>query len=161
MHLPPRVLYGLFERFVVFPYIHGARHSKLIVRASKLRALCDRPFEKNEDLSAPLVLGELYGDPTIFRVSTFVPQVMTGRQLHSFHVYGGAAWHLRWYRTRAMQDRSIRFEAGSHCTFSAHTQYYARELLYDLTTLQGGPHAQETRAHPSGRLPRDRGPFAS
>jgi hypothetical protein len=160
MFLAPRVLYGLNERFVLFPYALGGQYSKLVVRANALRALCmgDHPARLMR-CGAPLVLGELYGSRQIFQVSEFIPVVMNGRQLHSLQVYGGAEWHLRWYRYRTLQRRVLRFEAGSKLVYPAHTQYYDCGLLASIARHLG--EAREAKKVDREGFPQDRGPPAS
>lgn len=160
MFLAPRALYGLAERFVLFPYSLGGKHSKLVVRATALHALCaGGQLARLMQCGAPLVLGELYGSRRMFQVSEYIPVVVKGRQLHHLQVYEGAQWHLRWYRYRTLQRHLIRFEAGSKLVYPAHTQYYDCALLASIARHLG--EAREAiKTVPEG-LPQDREPPAS
>ncbi len=128
---------------MLFPYAYGARHTKLVLRARRLIALCRRGIDGPLQLGAPLVLGELHGSPEIFQVSEFIPVVMTGYQLHGLYVHGRAEWHLRWYRLQTLHARSVRFEAGSKCVYPNHTQYYDSELLCSLADHLGERRAKK------------------
>jgi hypothetical protein len=153
MHLAPRVLYGLHERFLLFPYVYGAPHCRLVLRAELLGAMLRAPLPKSPLLCAPLVLCELHSR-SLFPMAGLIPTPTSGRGIHSFHFLGGATFYLRSYRARLLhQGLSIRFEAGTKTQFATHTQYYSLGLLRDLIN-QGGGTGEETSSTKE-RLPRD------
>jgi hypothetical protein len=129
---PPRILYGLHESFVLFPYERGAKRARLVLRCAELDRLCaggiigKRPLR----VGAPLVLGEILECKMAKNV--FVPVVCDGYALNALKAQR-VEWCLRSHRVVGFADRSIRFESGSSTVFAAHTAYYSLELLLQLT----------------------------
>jgi hypothetical protein len=148
MVLTPRILYGLHERFVLFPYERGARRSKLVLRCNALRTFCESGvLGEAVQIGAPLVLGELLdGD---IAQNAFVPVVYTGRQLNALKTRG-ATWAIRNHRAQPFAERSVRFETGTKTTYGTYTAYFALRLLLELT--KGCPHEANSHAGlPPGR----------
>lgn len=143
MFMSPRILYGLHERFVLFPYERGSRRSKLVIRAKKLASLCLSGLVARDPIvvGAPLVLGEI-ADCRIAR-NQFVPVVVTGLALNALKT-AGVDWQLRYHRVRSFAERSIRFESGSKMIYATHTPYFSLELLFELT--REGLHEPNPRA---------------
>lgn len=143
MVIEPRVLYGLHEYFVLFPYERGARRSKLIVRCTELAKICQRDFAVMTPfmVGAPLVLAELL--ESAVTNSTFVPVVYTGRQLHRMK-QPGMSWSIRNHRIQPFTKRSFRFETGTRMVFAQHTAFYSSDLLLHLANE--GCHEVHSRA---------------
>lgn len=139
----PRILYGLHESFVLFPYERGGRKIRLVLRRQKLAQLLRQPGLglRAQMMGRPLVLGEIL-DCKI-QQNVFVPVLCSGKQLNELKS-DKVNWAYRHYRLMGFAGgRSLRFEAGTKMIYAAHTAYYAIELLLQLTT--------ETRHEPNPR----------
>jgi hypothetical protein len=157
MLLSPRLLYGLHERFLLFPYVYGSRHTRLVLRVSKLAGLLRANISKAAMMGAPLVLGELHS-VDVFRNQDLLPRVVTGQGIHSFYHLAGVQLYLRCYRVQALyRGRSLRFEVGTKLVYATHTQYFSLELLRHL--IEGGSN-EEARSE-AKRFPGDHVPPAS
>lgn len=139
MAITPRILYGLHERFVLFPYERGARKSKLVLRCTALRTFCydgltggARGVSGKEPIiiGAPLVLGELLDGEVSNNV--FVPVICSGRELNALK-NKGANWAIRNHRAQLFAERSVRFETGTKAVFGTYTAYYSFAVLLELT----------------------------
>lgn len=129
-----RVLYGLHERFVLFPYRQGAKRSRLIVRARYLRLLCRERVDDLTDLTrfpvgAPFVLGELLNIQV--EGNSFVPVLMTGVEVHALRA-PMVAWARRCHRAVISPNGSVAFESGTKHVFATKTAYYDFRVLEEL-----------------------------
>lgn len=139
----PRCLYGLHERFVLLPYLRGAKRCRLLLRVPALRVFCTMvPMGKETvNLGAPFVLGELLR----LRAGA-MPTVVTGAQIDNIKRFGAMEWYFRHYRVSFLNEDEFRFEAGNKTVYAAHTSYYAREFILALCDNQG------TQCDPRARL---------
>lgn len=142
----PRVVYGLHEKFVLFPYERGSRFARLVVRALDLHRLCKAGVRGRRPIpaGAPLILGELR--ESVMSQNMFVPVVIDGTKLNRMRSKA-IEWQLRYYRVQPFAERSIRFEAGTKNVYATYTAYFSLELLEQVTRegLQG--------TEPAKRLP--------
>lgn len=140
--MAPRVLYGLDEVLVLFPYERGSRRSRLVMRCRALHRFCRHTVqEKPVLLGAALIVGEVlsprWGE-------AFAPSFITGTLLKDF-VAGGCTWALRHYRAAYFAGAAVRFEAGSKTIFATVTGLYDLQTLQRYT-LEGLTNAARTRA---------------
>jgi hypothetical protein len=137
-----RILYGLHECFVLFPYERGSRRSRLVLRASALHTFCLGGIvgKAPVTIGAPLVLGELLNGG--ISKNAFVPILCSGQELNALKSKG-AEWGIRHHRAQPWAERSLRFETGTRTVFGAYTAYYSIPCLLDLT--KEGPHEANPR----------------
>lgn len=144
-----RVLYGLHERFVLFPYRQGAKRSRLVVRVRFLRQLCHERVDDLADLArcpvgAPFVLGELLN--ATVPGNNFVPVVLSGQEVHDLRA-PTVTWARRCHRAVISPNGSVAFESGTKHVFATKTAYYDFQALLDL--MKEPTHEAKSRA----RLP--------
>lgn len=141
-----RVLYGLHERFVLFPYRQGAKRSRLVVRARYLWTLCHERVDDLTDLTrfpvgAPFVLGELLNAQV--DGNNFVPVVLTGAAVHALRA-PTVAWARRCHRAVISPNGSVAFESGTKHVFATKTAYYDFRVLLEL--IEEPRHEKNPRA---------------
>lgn len=129
------VLYGLHERFVVFPYRQGAKRSRLLVRAVGLRRLCQQlTFSESEACTFavgwPLVLGELLNAEVAG--NSFVPVILTGVEVNALRGKN-VSWAHRYHRAWVSPLRKLAFHSGTKHVFATKTAFYDHQLLLELT----------------------------
>jgi hypothetical protein len=144
MDQPLRFLYGLHERFVLFPYERGGRKIRLVLRQRALQGLLQHATfgRLPTPIASPLVVGELLG-LTSPHAATFVPFACDGEALNKLKK-NKPHWTMRQYRAVAFGDKQVRFEAGLSGIFAAHTAIYSYELLQQL--VKDEQHESDTRA---------------
>ncbi len=129
----PRILYGLHEKFVLFPFERGSRFARLVIRCVDLHRFCQGGGAGRRTLAIghPFVLGELREGK--MSKATFVPKVMGGAELSLLGTRGSNEWLIRHYRIAVLANRSMRFEAGTKRVYATHTPFFSFELLEKLT----------------------------
>jgi hypothetical protein len=132
MVIPPRILYGLHEKFVLLSYERGARRSRLVLRAAELVKFCNQHFTARKPImvGAPLVLGELLESSMLGTGA--VPIVCLGHRLDRLKRYG-ADWSIRHHRAAPFTEECLRFETGTRMVYGTYTAYYSTDELIELS----------------------------
>lgn len=138
MAQPLRIVYGLHEDFVLFPYERGGRKIRLVLRRRALANLLAHGQLGGlpTPIVAPLVVGEVLDFPAV-EFTKFVPEVLDGHALNAVKKKR-MRWTLRHYRAVRYGENMLRFEAGSAPIYEAHTAIYSYELLLKL--VKEAPH---------------------